>query len=193
MFANFDGFSEWIPGAAGRRSGPRPGPRSVRRSGRWSSQWRRGSRLSIGCMFVIMSRTIIAGAAARYHVGADVLICPVERSSTRFCRSENSGACSAGQMRTSAPTWFGDSRWRFQVRNHEQNAEQQVDAAEQQVGRVHAVLHDQNHDSDAVAEFFEDGRNHQRPVAHRVGGDDEKYESARPVRLRRIRRRSRDG
>ena len=41
------------------------------------------------------------------HVGADVLICPVERSSTRLLLAAKIAELrSAGQMRTSAPTWF---------------------------------------------------------------------------------------
>src|SRR5580704_11789436 len=41
------------------------------------------------------------------HAGTDVLICPVERGSTGFCRPrEMAEFRSAGQMRTSAPTWF---------------------------------------------------------------------------------------
>jgi hypothetical protein len=41
------------------------------------------------------------------HVGADVPICPVERNSTGFYSQHKiAERCSAGQMRTSAPTWF---------------------------------------------------------------------------------------
>ena len=41
------------------------------------------------------------------HVGTDVLIRPVERSSTRFSHAGKIAELrSAGQMRTSVPTWF---------------------------------------------------------------------------------------
>ena len=40
------------------------------------------------------------------HVGADVLICPVERSSTGPCIAPVAELRSAGQMRTSDPTWI---------------------------------------------------------------------------------------
>ncbi len=39
---------------------------------------------------------------------------------------------------------------------------------------MHAVLHDQNHHRNPIAEFFENRGNHQRPVARRIGRDDEK-------------------
>src|SRR5712692_4956785 len=41
------------------------------------------------------------------HLGADVLICPVARSSTGSCVPRKIAELrSAGQMRTSAPTWL---------------------------------------------------------------------------------------
>ena len=52
------------------------------------------------------------------HVGADVLICPVERSSTEFLRTgrkKRAELRSAGQVRTSAPTWFVAFRYTLPV------------------------------------------------------------------------------
>ena len=47
-------------------------------------------------------------SSAANHAGTDVLICPVERSSTFLTGNRKPAElCSAGQMRTSAPTWFG--------------------------------------------------------------------------------------
>src|ERR1700730_13701508 len=42
------------------------------------------------------------------HVVTDVLICPVERSSTVLEGRKLSDLRSAGQMRTSAPIWFAE-------------------------------------------------------------------------------------
>jgi len=46
------------------------------------------------------------GGSATTHVGADVLICPAERSSAIFRVREAVELRSTGQMRTSAPTWL---------------------------------------------------------------------------------------
>jgi len=73
----------------------------------------------------------------------------------------------------------------FEIREHEQNAKEQVRGGEDQVEAARASLQDQNDNSDAVAEFFKHRRQHQRPIARGIGGDEKKRElpgRARPTK-----------
>src|SRR5262249_7384328 len=63
---------------------------------------------------------------------------------------------------------------RFEVGRDEKNAQQEIDGCERQVGWVRATLENEHDDSDAKAEFLEDGWKHQRAIAYRVGGNDPK-------------------
>src|SRR5712671_3832019 len=60
------------------------------------------------------------------------------------------------------------------VREREQKAQEQVRGGEDQVGAVRTSLQNQHHNGNAEAEFFKHRRQHQRPKASGVRGDEEK-------------------
>jgi hypothetical protein len=55
-----------------------------------------------------------------------------------------------------------------EINEQEEQAEHQIDAAEQEIVRVHASLLDQDEDSDAIAELFKNGWQHQQAITRRV-------------------------
>src|SRR5712664_1151459 len=62
----------------------------------------------------------------------------------------------------------------LEIGDDKEKAEEQIRTAKDQVRPVHSSLQDEGNHRCAVTDFFEDGRNHERSIAHGVRGDENK-------------------
>ena len=62
----------------------------------------------------------------------------------------------------------------LEIGDDKEKAEEQIRTGKDQVRPVHLSLRDEGNPRRAVSGFFEDGRNHERPITRGVCGDEDK-------------------